>query len=393
MSEQMNLSDFSVGGESLGEESIDMAQESQESAQEVTTDEPSVEAESAQEESFDDAADIEAAESFEGEVESEENVKEFETPAFSEEEMVTFNESVSSFTEGNYENIDSLIDAHDTLYDRVQELEAQLKEGPVAAEGGEEYDDFIKGLIEYYKETGDVSAYIEAKNVDYSEMPDLDIVRHNMRRQYSDMSDKNFERLFRREVVDKYQLDATRYDEDEVELGEELLKAEAGKIRQELIENQKRFKAPERTAQPEVDTSAQQAEAMAQWQQSVESAPETQKVLGDGRVIIEYGGEPFAYEIDNPQSVVDMTIDNNKFFQLFQGEGGQIDYNKWYKVMNYASDPDTFERSLILHGKNLGGKEVVSEIKNPSRPTKSSITSGGDTNEEFLKAALRAMGR
>ena len=60
-----------------------------------------------------------------------------------------------------------------------------------------------------------------------------------------------------------------------------------------------------------------------------------------------------------------MTIDNNKFFQLFQNEGGQIDYNKWYKVMNYASDPDTFERSLILHGKNLGGKEVVSEIKNP----------------------------
>ena len=392
MSEEFNLSDFSIGGESLADQSEE-TQESQESVQEATADEPNVEAESAQEESFDDAADVEAAESFEGEVESEENVKEFETPAFSEEEMVTFNESVSSFTEGNYENIDSLIDAHDTLYDRVQELEAQLEGGPVAAEGGEEYDDFIKGLIEYYKETGDVSAYIEAKNVDYSEMPDLDIVRHNMRRQYSDMSEKNFERLFRREVVDKYQLDATRYDEDEVELGEELLKAEAGKIRQELIENQKRFKAPERAAQPEVDTSAQQAEAMAQWQQSVESAPETQKVLGDGRVIIEYGGEPFAYEIDNPQSVVDMTIDNNKFFQLFQNEGGQIDYNKWYKVMNYASDPDTFERSLILHGKNLGGKEVVSEIKNPSRPTKSSVSTGGDTKEDFLKAALRAMGR
>ncbi len=393
MSEEMNLSDFSLGGEPLGEESVDTTQESQEPAQEVVTDEPNVEVESAEEESFDDAADIEAAESFEGEVQSEENVKEFETPAFSEEEMVTFNESVSSFTEGNYENIDSLIDAHDTLYDRVQELESQLEGGPVATEGGEEYDDFIKGLVEYYKETGDVSAYIEAKNVDYSEMADLDIVRHNMRRQYSDMSEKNFERLFRREVVDKYQLDATRYDEEEVELGEELLKAEAGKIRQDLIENQKQFKAPERAAQPEVDTSAQQAEAIAQWQQSVESAPETQKILGDGRVIIEYGGEPFAYEIDNPQSVVDMTIDNNKFFQLFQNEGGQIDYDKWYKVMNYASNPDTFERSLILHGKNLGGKEVVSEIKNPSRPIKSSMASGGDTKEDFLKAALRAMGR
>ena len=167
-----------------------------------------------------------------------------------------------------------------------------------------------------------------------------------MRRQYSDMSDKNFERLFRREVVDKYQLDATRYDEDEVELGEELLKAEAGKIRQDLIENQKQFKAPEVLTTRAHICSKSRGDGQ-QWQQSVESAPETQKVLGDGRVIIEYGGEPFAYEIDNPQSVVDMTIDNNKFFQLFQNEGGEIDYNKWYKVMNYASQ--TLILSSVLY--------------------------------------------
>jgi hypothetical protein len=132
---------------------------------------------------------------------------------------------------------------------------------------------------------------------------------------------------------------------------------------------------------------------MAQWTEKVNAAPETQSVINDGRVVIDFNGEPFAYEIDNPQDVVDMTIDNNKFFQLFQNEGGQIDYNRWYKVMNYASDPDTFERSLILHGKNLGGKEVVSEIKNPSRPTKSSVSAGGDTKEDFLQAALRAMGK
>ena len=75
MSEEMNLSDFSLGGEPLGEESVDTTQESQEPAQEVVTDEPNVEVESAEEESFDDAADIEASESFEGEVQSEDNVK------------------------------------------------------------------------------------------------------------------------------------------------------------------------------------------------------------------------------------------------------------------------------------------------------------------------------
>jgi len=393
MSEEMNLSDFSVGGTPLTEESADTAQETVDTAQEPVQDESQPDVESAQEETFDDNADIESAESFDGEVESNENVKELETPMFSEEEMTSFNGAVSQYTAGNYEDINTLIEAHDTLYDQVEELKARLEGGETAASGSQEMDDFIKGLVEYYNETGDVSAYIEAKNVDFSSMSDLDVVRHNMRRQYSDMSEKNFERLFRREVVDKYQLDASRYDDEEVELGEELLKTEASKLREDLIENQKRFKAPEREAQPQVDSTAQAQEVLAQWESTVKSSAETQSILNDGRVIIEYGGEPFAYEIDNPQSVVDMTVDNNKFFQLFQNEGGQVDYSKWYKVMNYALDPNTFERSLILHGKNLDGKEVVSEIKNPSRPTKSMVSSGGDSKEDFLKAALRAMGK
>lgn len=385
MSEQIDVSDITVGGEPLMGNTETPAQEE--------TNEPTQEPESVQEETFDDNADLESAESFEEVEVADEQPPASEEPLFSEEEMVTFNSGVSEYTEGNYESIDSLIEAHDTLYDQVEELQAKLEELQNSTQAPEEQDEFIKGLIEYYKETGDVSAYIEAKNVDYSAMSDLDIVRRNMRSQYSDMSDKNFERLFRREVVDKYQLDASRYDEEEVELGEELLKAEASKLRSELIERQAKFKAPERQAQPEVDTTAQAEEAMAQWTEKVNAAPETQSVINDGRVVIDFNGEPFAYEIDNPQDVVDMTIDNNKFFQLFQNEGGQIDYKRWYKVMNYASDPDTFERSLILHGKNLGGKEVVSEIKNPSRPTKSSVSAGGDTKEDFLQAALRAMGK
>lgn len=392
MSEEINLSDFSVGGTPLAESVQTEETQTEEQVEEVQSEVQESVPNDVQEENFNDEADVASAEVAE-EVESTENVKELETSMFSEEEMTSFNGAVSQYTEGNYENIDALIEAHDTLYDQVEQLKAQLESGGAVTEGAQEQDEFIKGLIEYYNETGDVSAYIEAKSVDFSSMSDLDVVRYNMRRQYSDMSEKNFERLFRREVVDKYQLDAARFDEEEVELGEELLKAEASKVRESLIDNQSKFKAPERQAQPEADTTAQTQEAIAQWESTVKSAAETQSILNDGRVIIEYGGEPFAYEIDNPQSVVDMTVDNNKFFQLFQGENGQVDYNKWYKVMNYASDPDTFERSLILHGKNLGGKEVVSEIKNPSRPTKSSVSSGGDTKEDFLKAALQAMGK
>ena len=385
MSEQFDASEITIGGQPLMGNAEAPAQEE--------TNEPQQEPESVQEENFDDDADVQSAESLEEVEVADEQPAASEESFFSQEEMATFNSGISEYTEGNYENIDSLIDAHDTLYDQVEELQAQLQEAQNSASMPEEQDEFIKGLIEYYKETGDVSAYIEAKNVDYSSMSDLDVVRRNMRSKYSDMSEKNFERLFRREVVDKYQLDASRYDEEEVELGEELLKAEASKLRSELMERQAKFKAPERQAQPGVDTTAQAEEAMAQWTEKVNSAPETQSVINDGRVVIDFNGEPFAYEIDNPQDVVDMTIDNNKFFQLFQNEGGQIDYNKWYKVLNYAQDPNTFERSLILHGKNLGGKEVVSEIKNPSRPRRASTSSGGDSKEDFLQAALRSLGK
>ena len=215
----------------------------------------------------------------------------------------------------------TLLFLHDTLYDQVEELKAQLESGQGLNEGVQEQDDFIKGLIEYYEETGDVSAYIEAKNVDYTSMSDLDIVRRNMRNQYSDMSEKNFERLFRREVVDKYQLDATRYEEDEVELGEELLKTEASKLRTELIDNQSRFKAPERKVES-IDNAAQLEEATAQWRESVMSTQETQTLLNDKRVVIDFNGEPFAYEIDNPQDVVDMTVDNNKFFSTLSKRRG-----------------------------------------------------------------------
>ena len=65
--EEMNLSDFSIDGTSLAENPVDEAQEAQESGPEIINEEPNTEAESAQEETFDDDADISAADSYEGE--------------------------------------------------------------------------------------------------------------------------------------------------------------------------------------------------------------------------------------------------------------------------------------------------------------------------------------
>jgi len=89
-------------------------------------------------------------------------------------------------------------------------------------------DDFIKGAVEYYEKTGDLTPYLQAKTVDFSTMDDAAIMRRNLREQYPDVSEKAFDRLFQQQVVDKFKLDPEQWGEDDVELGKELLRSVHG---------------------------------------------------------------------------------------------------------------------------------------------------------------------
>jgi hypothetical protein len=88
--------------------------------------------------------------------------------------------------------------------------------------------------------------------------------------------------------------------------------------------------------------------------------------------LVQYGDNKFSYEVDNPKDLQEMTEDNNKFFQLFRDENGEIDFERWYKVLAFAVDPEVYDSSLISHGQELGQEKVVSGLKTPSKPTKSS---------------------
>ena len=87
---------------------------------------------------------------------------------------------------------------------------------------------------------------------------------------------------------------------------------------------------------------------------------------------MEYGDSKFSYEVENPQDLQDMTIDNNKFFALFKDENDNIDFDKWYKVLAYAINPEVYDSSLISHGQEMGQEKLVSNMKNTEKPVKSS---------------------
>jgi uncharacterized protein YoxC len=293
-------------------------------------------------------------------------------------------ETVSEETEQPVDNTEELQedDSRDKLVESIDNAVKDLTGGTSSTieELFEEYkslrdsektsfkDDFIKDAVEFYNKTGSLTPYLEATSLNFEEMTDQKIMRHNLKSQNPTLSDRAIERLYLRDIINKYSLDADRFDEDEVELGKELLKADADKLRKTLVDEQKNFIQPESKPEDNSEAEAQQTAFI----ESVNTNKTTRDILENKRILVDYNDQSFSYEIENPEQLKDMALDSTKFFALFQDEKGTIDFDKWYKVASYALDPETYNQSLISHGVGLGQEKVVKDLKNPSKVTKSS---------------------
>lgn len=244
--------------------------------------------------------------------------------------------------------------------------------------GYEFKDDFIKGVVEFYEKTGDLTPYLQAKTVDFTQMSDEEIVRRNLREQYSDLSEKAFDRLYKQKVTDAFKLDADEWGEEDSELGRELLRSEAAKLRSQYQQWQQSFVAPE----PEDNSQLLQ-----QFEAEVKANEFTQSLLNGKKISIKTAEGEFNYEIPQADALVDMTIDNDKFFSQFAPDG-KLDYARWYKTAAYSQNPELFERALINYGKTLGRSEVTKEIKNPSIGVVNDVPteSSGDFKTGLLNA-------
>jgi hypothetical protein len=279
---------------------------------------------------------------------------------FSGETKSTLSSEVENNSTVQQENVNS------TVQDVAQEERQSEVVTNVKEDNQPSYqfkDDFIKNVVEFYEKTGDLTPYLQAKLVDFNGMSDEEILRRNLREQYADLSDKAFDRLYKQQVNDKYKLDVDEYGEDDSELGRELLKAEASRIRSQYLEWQNGFKAPE----PKISNEQNDAiEMIKRFEQEVVSNEFTKGLLENKKISIKTSDGEFNYEIPEANSLLEMTIDNDRFFSQFANQNGQLDYAKWYKTAAYSQNPELFEKSLINYGKTLGRSEVTKEIKNPS---------------------------
>ena len=270
------------------------------------------------------------------------------------------------------EPIDDTAAAETQAMDTIEEEEPATIEEPVEPQTIAEYkfkDDFIKKAVDYYDTYGNLTPFLEATSKDYDSISDVEILKANFDKENSDLSEKARNRLFDKEL-EKYNLDS--YDEDDTEVGNALLKRDAGKLRKALKEEQLQFIQsiqPQGQGQQEQQPSQEELEA-----QQAESRKIIQSgisgVVKNNLIKVEANGEGINYQIGDTTKVVDYALDSSKFLSTF-AKDGQVDWDKWTKVVAFAENPTQFISELIKHGKSLGRKMMEAELKNVTPPTNS----------------------
>ena len=278
------------------------------------------------------------------------------------------NQLIESTTQEE-ESIEDAVETGNQAMDTIEQEPATTEESvepqPIA-----EYkfkDDFIKKAVDYYDTYGNLTPFLEATSKDYDTMSDIDLLKSNFDKENSDLSEKARNRLFEKEL-EKYNLDS--YDEDDTEVGNALLKRDAGKLRKALKEEQQQFIQsiqPQGQGQQEQQPSQEEIEA-----QQAESRKIIQGgisgVVKNNLIKVEANGEGINYQIGDTTKVVDYALDSSKFLSTF-AKDGQVDWDKWTKVVAFAENPTQFISELIKHGKSLGRKTMEAELKNVTPPT------------------------
>lgn len=242
------------------------------------------------------------------------------------------------------------------------EVEDQLDELPKDSPETTEYkfkDDFIKKAVEYYEKYGNLTPFLEATSVDYDSVGDTDLLRMKFDKENSDLSPKARQRLFEKEL-EKYNLDS--YDEDDAEVGQALLKRDAAKVRASLKDEQTQFVQSIQPSVQEPQVSKEELDAQREQSRKIVEIG-VSSAIKNNFIKLEANGEGINYQIADKNKVIDYALDSNQFLSTF-AKDGQVDWDKWTKVVAFAENPTVFIDELIKHGKSLGRKSMEAELKN-----------------------------
>ncbi len=240
----------------------------------------------------------------------------------------------------------------------------------------------MQGFLQHWKSKGDVKEYLQQLTTDYATMQPEDVMRHQLKREYPEMSESELEDLYQIKVVNRYKLDPDVYTDREVEMGRIELKADVKSIRGQLSEEQKKFLIP---SPPEVESGPDPQEQQRQLVDSVVSGIKQSKtyldiVQGGGRLKVGSGDDAFNFPVE-PDALIDVLYNPNSFADAMlavqKGADGKeviapkdIEHQMLVgAVIKYGKK---FLDEYAAHQKALGALSAVGPIDNVVPPSNNS---------------------
>ena len=246
--------------------------------------------------------------------------------------------------------------------EKVLSLYNDLKENPK-----------MLGLINHWKEKGEITDYLREASTDYSKMDAKDVMRHQLRQEYPKASEKQLDILFKKEVINAYNLDEENNTEDEVAEGQLLLEAKADRYRDTLIKNQEKYFTEKYVAkEPEKDNTEElRQQDIETVKKQVTDNPLIKELVNSKKLVIGEGDDKFTYELDTPSALVDVLTNDTAWAEGLYNktevngkESFTPNVQKQLLLAAVHNDPEGFIRKLIQHGKSLGGSSAINTLDN-----------------------------
>lgn len=231
-----------------------------------------------------------------------------------------------------------------------------------------ELDPRMVNFLNVWKTNGDVNGYLNELTIDYSKMPVEEVMRHQLRQEYPKATERQIDLLFKKEIIDAYNLDPDIYSEEDVEAGRELLEAKAAKYRDALIEKQQQLLIPESPNYSRQEDN----QYMEVYKENVFDY--SRELLANRHITIGEGNTQFKFQV-NPEELTELLVDSNKwaetlFDKMYHPDGSEIVVPRMehqFLVAAVAKYGKSFFDSLAKHYISIGAKSVIDPIDNPSR--------------------------
>lgn len=241
-------------------------------------------------------------------------------------------------------------------------------------------DDFIKKVVDKYNNDGSLKEFFEAHATDWNKVSDEEVLRRDFFESNSDLDEETLNLIWKRELA-KYNIDPEEFSEEEVKVGQAVMKRDANNKRKERIEKQQQLLEP---AKQQVDPG----QDLERVKKVVNGLPEVKSLREEKKVKFIFDGNEFNYEVGDTEEIIESMADENRFFSKFIKDG-KLDTAKWSQVMAFAMNPEKFLNEFSKFNKGLGKEELVTtELKNTSLPgtTPSESQTPGDFSTRLAQA-------